>query len=213
MIAEKLYITKRMRGKMIGFQSLNTSPMGNPFCDRMSENPENICSRCYSRKSIQSFHHDGRWIDNGNILKQHYFEEHMYPKFSASIRYFRYNAHGELINANHFWHLCSIAYDNPDITFLLWSKRKGIVKRAQEYIDNDGDNGCVPTNMKIVYSDPKINSLSTEIPFGFDLKFTVFTKEFAKENNIDINCAGKKCMECLICYTDSGITLINEIVR
>jgi len=209
----KLYVTQRMRGKMAGFQSLNTSPMGNPFCDAMSKDPTNVCSRCYSRKSIKNFHHDGRWIDNGNILKKkRYLTGTDMPKFRKDTKYFRFHAHGELLNLWHFWNINTICLYYPDIRFTLWSKRKNLIEIATNYVDGDA-KGTIAENLTLIYSDPKINSLVTEIPPGFDRKFTVFTKEFAEENNIDLNCAGVKCMECLVCYEDNDIKLINELLR
>jgi len=214
-----LFVTQKMRGKMTGFKSLNTSPMGNSYCDRMSQNPANICSKCYSRKMVQAFECDQRWIENGNILKKRgaLIATHQLPKLTG-IDYFRFHSHGELINSHHLINLCIIAWEYPDTTFALWSKRKDIIKVAKLWDNSDKvilqGRKIIPPNLVLMYSDPKINSLSTRIPLGFDKKFTVFTKEFAKENNIEINCGGKRCMECLLCYDkNNGVKYINEHLK
>jgi hypothetical protein len=65
--------------------------------------------------------------------------------------------------------------------------------------------------MVLIYSDPIING-NNELPEGFDKVFTVYTKQYVKENNIDINCGGKKCKDCLLCYVGDE-KLIRELMR
>ena len=44
----------KMSGKLAGIPALNVSPFSD-FCDNMSQNPEYICSKCYSRRMLSSF--------------------------------------------------------------------------------------------------------------------------------------------------------------
>ena len=190
-------------GKMKGFHSLNTSPLDNMFCEAMSKNPKSICYNCYSRKSLRTYAQSARrpWKLNGRILSSKVLNSSELPK--TSKEYFRFQSHGELINENHYVNLVNIAKKNPNTTFALWTKRKNIVKKF-------GKMGA--DNLVLIYSEPMINNTSKEIPEEFDRRFTVFTKDFAKDHNININCHGKSCMDCLECYSGEE-KYINEIIK
>lgn len=43
-----------------------------------------------------------------------------------------------------------------------------------------------------------------------DKVFTVYTKDFIKENMVDINCGGKHCLTCQLCYRNNGTFYIRE---
>ena len=69
------------------------------------------------------------------------------------------------------------------------------------------------SNVFLTYSEPYLNHFTKEIPKNFDRKFSVFTPEYAEEHGIELNCSGKRCMDCLQCYTKNGIKYINEHKR
>lgn len=200
----ELYITERMRGKMKGFSSLNTNPLTNDFCIRMNKNENTICSRCYSIKGIKSWcmGADAVWQRNSDILSEDILPRNLVPFIMG--KYFRFHAHGELINDYHFINLCLIAERNPKTRFALWSKRVGIVKRNAIFI---------PNNLVMIYSNHKINNDSKYIPEFFDKKFSVFKKDYAIEHGIKLNCAGKSCVDCLLCYEKNGVRYVNEKLK
>jgi len=200
-----LQITKRMQGKMEGFKSLNTSPLANPFCKKMvKESPNDIiCKFCYSTRAIITYAKAAQrsWGINTDILSREVLEDHRIPEIKDKV--FRFHSHGELLNATHYINFCNIAWKNPNTYFTLFTKRPNLTRGIDR-----------PPNMGLIYSEPRINNYVEEIPEGFDRRFTVFTKDYIEENEIDINCGGKKCIECLTCYTpNNGITHVNEKIK
>lgn len=187
----------KMSGKLEGLQGINTNPLDNTFCERMSKT-ESICKYCYSRKMIATYRKSAAkcWSDNGVILSNHIIDNEDIPQVKAE--YVRFHAHGELINLIHYANFKKIALAYPEKTFALWSKRADII--------NDKLNGKKPDNLVLIYSNPCIDK-PIEVPEGFDKVFNVFS-----ESNDSINCAGKKCINCLLCYNSSE-KIINEVLR
>ena len=193
-----------MRGKMKGFHSLNTNPLTNEFCIGMHQNDNAICSKCYSIKGLRSWCMGANeaWQRNNDILTQDILSRDERPFIMD--KFFRFHSHGELLNDYHFINFCLIAERNPETHFALWSKRKDIVRK---------NAGLIPDNMLMIYSTSKIDDESLFIPEFFDKRFSVYHKDFAEDNGIDLNCAGKSCVDCLICYRDNGIKYINEKLK
>ena len=196
-------ITKRMQGKMTGFKSLNTSPLANPFCKKMcfgSEDKDIICRYCYSTRAITTYAKAAQkpWGINLEILAFETLDIDQIPEIKEKV--FRFHSHGELANQQHYINFVNIALKNPDTYFTLYTKRPKLTLGIAR-----------PPNMGLIYSEPRLNNYVEELPEGFDKRFTVFTEDYINENEIDINCGGKKCMECLTCYTpNNGITHVNE---
>jgi len=198
-------ISKKMHGKMTGFHTLNTSPLDNKFCLRMRATEGTICSYCYSCRALETYAPTARkmWKENGKILSRKIIREEELPV--TRKKYFRFQSHGELLNEKHYINLVNIAKKNPQSVFLLPTKKKAIVGKL-------GKMGA--ENLILSYSEPLINHLVEELPDNFDRRFSVFTKEYAKEHGIDINCAGKRCIECLQCYTiGNNLKFVNEYLR
>lgn len=192
-----------MQGKMKGFKSLNTSPLDNTFCNGMACRDDTICSHCYSRRALKTYATNGRkpWKRNGYILSKKVLDEEKLPDITD--KYFRFHSHGELINENHLINFVNIAKKNPDTNFVLYTKRKDLIKKIGK---------CGVSNIRYIYSEPLINNPCDVIPEGFDGKFRVFSRDYVQKHNIDINCEGKSCMECLKCYT-GGIRIANELIK
>lgn len=197
---KELFITRKMRGKMTGMHSLNTSPMNNPFCQKKQKNPNNICSKCYSIKALTTYLQkaDHRWIDNGVLLSEPIPRAEL-PTLNSL--YFRFHAHGELLNYDHYRNLANIALENPKIRFVLWSKRTNLVRE-----------GYRPNNLSLVYSNSKINPVHTTVPYPFQYSFNVFTKDYIEEHDVVINCESR-CLECLKCYSGGRGIEINEVIK
>ena len=199
-----LKITRSMRGKMEGFHSLNTSPRDNWFCGTMANNTKSICSKCYSIKSISttgSFATNCRnaWKHNGDILQSRILKDSELPITKQD--YFRFSAHGELHNITHYKNLCNIAKANPNTRYVLWTKRKDIIKAYGK---------MAAKNLTLIYSQPIINKIG-KIPKNYDKIFSVFDSVHAKD--VEINCGAKSCKSCLICYTENNITRVNEHLK
>ena len=197
-----MFITYKHTSKMQGMTSINTSTKMNDFCKMMAET-DTVCAKCYAR-GLESFRAEGglgyckRWYENGLELSSEPLKK--VPTFrKATI--IRLHAFGELINRMHLDNFKRIAEHNFKIIFTLWTKRLNLF------------NGFVkPSNMILIYSEPKINRIDSFVPEGFDKVFTVYNKKFAKENGVNINCE-QKCITCMKCYSHNNIQVINETMK
>lgn len=199
-------LKSKMGGKLKGIAGINTSPLANPFCEAMSKNPDLICSKCYSRKMLQGIRkkQEPAMARNTELLSSRVLPVEDLPKYTDHWKYGRFNGHGELVNVTHAINLLNIAKTNPHMVWGFWTKRPSLVRHAIEEVGK-------PDNVILVYSSPCIN-MESELPEGFDRVFTVYDKEHAEQ--VNINCGGKKCAECLLCYTKgNGVVSIKEKVR
>jgi len=194
---EALKITNKMTGKMEGMISLNTSSLNNKFCIAMAKK-DLICSKCYSNQMLKMYKNaDAAFQHNGRLLSEGKLED--LPRFNAA--FVRFNAFGELINDSHMYNLIKICEHNPNTTFTLWTKKKGIVIKML------GQYGK-PKNLLLVYSSEEVG-VRELLPLYFDKVFTVY----GKVSKIDINCGDKKCFDCRLCYTKNRTIYIKERIK
>jgi hypothetical protein len=193
-----------MTGKLEGLCALNTDPLTNPMCQRWSANPKLICHYCYSRRMLSSYRKMCRpaYSRNSEVLSSTVLPDHALPVLKGQ-EIFRFNAHGEIINANHMVNYLNIARVNPSVFFGFWTKRLDIARSI---------NAKRLKNVNMVYSTPKVNILHPKKPRGFDKVFSVYTADFARANGIHINCHGG-CNACRLCYTRNKTVFINEIIK
>ena len=186
--------------KMKDIPSINTNSLNNSFCQSMSKNEDYVCNKCYSNRYLKFRPPLAELLDlNDEILSMEKLKMKDIPVMNNL--YVRFNSFGELINEQHYRNIVKICKRNPKTTFTLWSKRVGLVGYKK------------PENLILVFSEPAINSLDEKIPTFFDKLFVVFTREFAKEHKVKINCS-KACINCLKCYSkDNQDTIIREIIK
>ena len=101
--------------------------------------------------------------------------------------------------------LHNIINHNPHCTFAMWTKRKNLVYKFY-------DNHEKPSNLILIYSNPTIDKVMTDPPRLFDRTFN----NVSKNSEVDQNCTGQKCKDCLLCYRhvkDQPITQIVEAVK
>ena len=211
-----------MRGKLEGIMSINTSPVDNKFCNAMAKT-DTICGECYSRKSMEGYLKicRPRWKTNGKILSSNIISLDELPTIKDDI--FRFDAHGELHNNINLINYMNIAKVNPHCYIVLWTKRKELVKEQGRKI---------PKNLSLIYSTAKCDVLKPKRPAYFKKVFSVYTAQFAADNNIDINCGYadsciacrptreecrvcdvSKCAGCRLCYEDNDTVFVNEIIK
>ena len=77
-----------------------------------------------------------------------------------------------------------------------------------------------PVNLSFIVSSNKVNycELYHKDTFGnIDHIFTVYDKKYIADNNININCGGKACMECIrkhkACYFTDTELIVNEQLK
>lgn len=197
-------------GKMKGINSIGTSCANNPFCIERMKNGDSICSHCYAetymkmRKSLQK-HLD----ENAEVLTTRLLEGKKIPVTNANV--FRFESFGDLHNETHLINYLQICERNPYTKFALWTKNIWILDKV---FNNNGI--AKPDNLSIVVSSPALNKkmyLDLDKYWFVDHVFTVYDKKFIEENNVDINCGARDCLECQRCYHKDTDFYVNEKLK
>lgn len=197
-----------MSGKLEGFRSISTNTKTNDYCIKQhaSKDPKNICRVCYSHIMLGSYRKnmEPALQRNSDALSTRLLTPTEIPQILD--RAFRFDAHGELINATHLHNLVLIVEHNPGTSFALWTKRNDLVRT---YFDVRAK----PTNLILIYSNPKIGNIMKRPPTHFDRTFNNVPEH---EHQDQQNCTGQKCKDCMLCYTPvhaNGVTTIVEKVK
>ena len=197
-------------GKMTGINSIGTTCANNPWCQKRRENKESVCSKCYAetymkmRKALKK-----RLEDNAEILTNRLLRDREIPVTNAAI--FRFESFGDLYNATHLENYIAICNRNPYTHFGLWTKNTWIL----DEVFND-NRVAKPDNLSIIVSSHKLNKetdIDRERYWFVDHIFTVYDKNFIKENNIEINCGARDCLGCQRCYHKDTEFYISEKLK
>lgn len=192
--------------KMEGMISLSTSAAENPQCKANSLREDWICHKCYALRQLKVYPSLNEKLKrNYHLLTENRLTPEDVPLFNCI--FFRFEAFGDLANKTQALNYLLIADCNPQTHFALWTKNPLILAAAlKEY-------GHKPKNLQIILSSPVINS-PIKNTFGFvDKVFTVYEKDYAEKNNININCGARNCFKCHKCYKKNAHTVINELVK
>jgi hypothetical protein len=195
-----------LTGKMEKVRAISSYAGQNPSCMAMMQNDETVCSHCYAYKQVESgvYPNQRTCLErNGNALSGALLN--IVPNLSKQ-EIFRFESHGDVINATHARNYIRIAKANPSVQFAAWTKRPLIWKVA---IKVEGK----PDNLKIVYSSPMVNKptdIRKKFPF-IDTIFTVYEKGVKAPNQIPCQCGKGSCNRCRQCYTKSG--MVAEVLR
>lgn len=197
-------------GKLTGINSISTAVFMNCNCLLFSKIAGAICSKCYALK-YTGFRSDlSRKLElNTVIYAGALLPLELLPVINA--RYFRFESFGDLINKTQQLNYFNIVKKNRLVCFAQWTKNPLITAAALR-------DTVKPHNLQIIYSSKMINNAGNVekirdiFPF-IDKVFTVYDKQYIKDHNININCGGRSCMNCLNCYTAGGDTVINEKLK
>jgi hypothetical protein len=151
---------------------------------------------------------DACTIENGRILSAGLIPESQLP--IIPVRYFRFEATGDLSSMIQAANYIRIAAKNPDTLCALWTKNPQYIQQAI----NAGF--VIPANLQIVLSSPIINKPIKSTRFDFVNKiFTVYDKKAAKD--VNINCGARSCLACGRCYRPNPegakLQYINEVLK
>lgn len=198
-----IHISK-MSGKLEGLRAISTNTTTNDYCIKQYEKKDskNICTFCYSQEMLRTYRKNMAQAlqRNTDIISKKVIHEDGLPIILDA--FFRFNAHGELINEINLINYVNIALKNPHCNFSLWTKRFDIVSKY--FKDNKK-----PKNFILIYSNPKINHILEVVPKYFDKTFNNVQEELKKEKQ---NCSGQKCKDCLLCYKlDSTNTIVEKV--
>ena len=196
----------RMTGKLTDLQAISTKTRTNEFCVKMAsaDKQDWICKYCYSHKTLDAGVYpslEPALQHNSDVLSAAPLQPEQMPKFKKKTEYIRLSAHGDLINETHLDNLIQIVRANPSKHFALWSKRVTMVRKYFK-------QNSIPDNLQLVWSNPVINKVINTPPAPFHRVFNNVSHKGYKEN-----CTGQRCKDCLLCYTDSGVTTIVEKVK
>lgn len=201
----QVHISK-MTGKLDGFKAISTNTMTNPYCIKQNAEggDDNICTKCYSHTMLRSYRKNMQPAlqRNSDALGDRVLEIDELPTILDA--FFRFNAHGELINLTHLENLNRIARHNPHCSFALWTKRNDLIVKYYKTREK-------PDNLILIYSNPKVSTIMSKPPKHFDRTFNnVLEHEHVEKQN----CTGQKCKDCLLCYKQgNGVTTIVEKVK
>lgn len=198
-------------GKMDKIPSISTSALCNENCSSRSKNPACICSKCYARRDLSHKKTLRKKMEcNTKFYTQYELTTVCIPLINNTV--FRFESFGEIQNEIQVKNYFTIARKNKQCFFVLWTKEPGIIQTAKEKY-----NLRKPGNLRIIASEYFIDShfaYDAMKKYKFvDKVFSVYTKDFAAENNININCFGK-CIECMKCYDrENRERFINEYLK
>lgn len=211
-----VHVSYDMTGKMENLNGISTSPLCNGYCQERTKNPEMVCAHCFSMA--------GQWkkglrenlIENSDLLSDHIFTADEMPILYSPSGMFRFESFGDIMpgekgeiqTANYF----NFAAANPGLSFALWTKNPWIIENAMKKYGLKK-----PANLKIIGSSYYLNKPMTDFYRKYDFidnVFTVYTLDFAKENNIRITCGGRSCFFCGKCYKGGHDDYeINELLK
>ncbi len=201
--------TVKHSGKMSGMISLSTSTLKNKYCAAYSKIENSICSHCYAQQMLEYRKTAADlFANNYDVLTKKIIPVEFWPVLNCSIA--RFEAFGDLANETQFINYINCAERNPHCTFSIWTKNPFICKRVF------AAGHKKPKNMIIILSSLFVDIPADPRPFPFvDKVFTVYSKDHAIKNNVNINCGARCCLTCSRCYqkNNSGIEYVNEILK
>ena len=188
-----------MTGKLAGIFAVNTNTLSNTFCSKMRGTTA-ICKFCYSAAMLQGSRKNcaPAFERNSVLLSAALIPVDRLPVIKANI--FRFHGHGELINAVHLENFYRIAEKNSGTTFSLWTKRRDLVRNGR---------ATPPQNFILIYSNPSLSKLMHKAPPRFHKVFNNVPASFTGA----ANCTGQRCIDCQLCYTPGGESVIVEHVK
>lgn len=202
---------KGKTSKMDRIDSISTSALCNVNCALRAKNPDYVCNKCFARTMLKKYPSLQKKCKRNTLFYTNYeLSKKDIPLINATC--FRFESFGELFNTLQVKNYFTIARANKQTTFALWTKQPEIIAAAmKEYRIRK------PGNMIIISSQYDINGINATVykkHYRFiDKVFSVYTKDFARENGVTINCNGK-CVDCMKCYNKQDETVyINELEK
>lgn len=205
-------ITRNHSGKMAGKQSFSTSVRLNPLCQKRSKNPRLVCFHCFAESTINRYSALGQKLErNTEIITREVLPLECFPQINTLD--FRFEAFGDIATPEQVVNYFHWAQANPRTFFVLWTKNPHIIQKAMDHYGIEK-----PANFRIIFSSCHLNSEQAAIILRLfpwiDKIFTVYTAEYAVENDVVINCGGNSCQTCGRCYDPSNTELhIREMLK
>lgn len=206
-------------GKMEGIPSISTNKLTNANCIKMSHIKNSICSHCYVEDTIKRYtFKDGtcrltnNLEENTQLLTKRLLtnEEIKHIEGLVNRLYVRFEAFGDLNNETQLINYVNIAKHFKNTHFTLWTKQFFLIFN---YLKSGKK---LSKNMTLVLSSPllneEINKSLVDIVKKYHKDTITFTVVDDKTRE-DINCGGKKCINCLNCYKSGKKKNVIELLK
>ena len=192
-----LSVSQGLTGKMTGMPAITSSMLCNEHCQKLSNIIGTVCEKCYTMKYLKSRPAVEKcYAENTELLTSSVIPIKQLPFINATMC--RLETFGDIVNATHLQNYINLIKKNNHCMFSLFTKNYTVVF---DYFKTHKQ----PKNLSLV-----ISSLLLDEPFALEFLpeyltnvkiFTVYSKPFAKGNNITINCGKNRCVDCRRCYT------------
>ena len=211
----------QLTGKLDGFYAISTSVMMNEICQERAKLEGCICKECYAAACLNRFSNlcmaleINHLILNNFLISAEAWATLMIPSTNGKARI---EAHGDTASSTCAINYIRIIKTHSFLEFGVWTKNLNHYRVA---FNKEGK----PANCRFIYSSMEIN-VPAEVPADMieyvDHVFTVYTKEYAIEHHIRINCGqydenldliDQKCRTCMRCYTAATEFYINELLK
>ena len=190
--------------------AITSSMLCNEHCQKLSNIIGTVCEKCYTMKYLKSRPAVEKcYAENTELLTSSVIPIKQLPFINATMC--RLETFGDIVNATHLQNYINLIKKNNHCMFALFTKNYTVVF---DYFKTHKQ----PKNLSLV-----ISSLLLDEPFGLEFLpeyltnvkiFTVYSKPFAKGNNVTINCGKNRCVDCRRCYTkNKNPIFISEILK
>lgn len=201
-----VHVSDSMSGKMNGIPSISTSCLANPICLQRMLDGESICAHCFAETTLNRYKDAGKaMLNNTYLLTESILDTDLLPVF-PNVSIVRIESFGDVANVTQAINYCNICKKNPAVTFAWWTKNVSIVAKAFDIVGK-------PENVILIESSPKVNVEKPKSSEYVDKVFTVYSKEYIIEHNIDVNCGARCCATCRRCYSKNTGTQVKEQLK
>ena len=215
-----IIIVSALSGKLEDFYAVSTSVLMNAICQARAKIEGCICKDCYaansagSRSALCQALETNFMILNNFLISVEAWAMLAIPSINGKARI---ESHGDVATE-----ICAINYvriiqSHKHLVFGVWTKNLELYRNV---LETEGK----PDNMIFIASSPMENVVM-ELPEWakkyVDHVFTVYTEDYAREHNININCGtweghdlDHRCKKCMRCYTlGNADYYINELKK
>lgn len=206
-----LSVSQGLTGKMAGMPAITSSMLCNDYCQKLHAIDGVVCQKCYALKYLESRPSVAKcYEENTKLLSSSIIPIKQLPFINAAMC--RLETFGDIVNATHLQNHINLAKKNNHCKFCLFTKNYTVVF-------NYFKSHKQPKNLSIVISSLLLNepfdlAFLKEINLTNVKIFTVYTKAYAKGNNVIINCGKNRCIDCQRCYKPNKTPIyISELLK
>lgn len=206
-----LSVSHGLTGKMTGMPAVTSSMLCNEYCQKLSNIVGTVCEKCYTKKYLKARPNiEKMYAQNTELLSSSVIPIKQLPFINAAMC--RLETFGDITNATHLHNYVNLIKKNNHCMFSLFTKNYTVVF---DYFKTHKQ----PKNLSIVISSLLVNqpfdtSFLKDIPLTNIKIFTVYSKPFAKDNNVIINCGKNRCVDCKRCYTKNKAPIhVSELLK